>query len=197
MLKAKRKFFNERAGEWKDSLDRRQEDSLLHILDSLELAGELSILDIGSGNGVLAPYLINEKHLPKKLVHLDIAEQMLFELNKKYSSVSRSVCADGAVLPFANNSFDRVICFSVFPHFDDKPGVLTEIKRVLKPGALGTIAHVDSSDTLNKMHKSLESAVAGDMLPPVQRVKKMIAKAGLKPLKTEEHEGLYLAVFQK
>lgn len=197
MLKNKRDFFNERAADWNCSLTEKQEKSLEHILDSLQLTPSLSILDVGAGSGVLAPYLNDEKHRPKKLIHIDIAEQMLYELNKKHNSVSRSVCAAGELLPFAPRSFDRVICFSVFPHFDNKTEVLSEIKRTLKSGGLGAIAHVDCSETLNSMHKSLESAVADDMLPPVQKTKIMISEAGLAPLITEEREGLYLAVFRK
>lgn len=39
-------------------------------------------------------------------------------------------------LPFADHSFDKVICSEVLEHIADYEGVLKEINRVLKPGGL-------------------------------------------------------------
>ena len=39
-------------------------------------------------------------------------------------------------LPFADNTFDKVICSEVLEHIPDYRGALREIERVLKPGGL-------------------------------------------------------------
>ena len=41
---------------------------------------------------------------------------------------------DGKVLPFRDCDFDAVVCFEVFEHVFNIDEVLTEIRRVLKPG---------------------------------------------------------------
>lgn len=41
---------------------------------------------------------------------------------------------DGKTLPFADGSFDNVVAFEVFEHVFNLDVVLTEIRRVLKPG---------------------------------------------------------------
>ena len=43
-------------------------------------------------------------------------------------------CANALQLPFADDTFDKVICAEVLEHIDDWRGVLAEIERVLKPG---------------------------------------------------------------
>ena len=44
--------------------------------------------------------------------------------------------ADALNLPFADNSFDKVICSEVLEHIPDYAGALKEIQRILKPGGL-------------------------------------------------------------
>ncbi|GAA5525379.1 ubiquinone biosynthesis O-methyltransferase, mitochondrial [Microbulbifer aestuariivivens] len=44
--------------------------------------------------------------------------------------------ANGLSLPFADSSFDVVICSEVLEHIDDYPAVLAEIDRVLKPAGI-------------------------------------------------------------
>jgi ubiquinone/menaquinone biosynthesis C-methylase UbiE len=43
---------------------------------------------------------------------------------------------DGARLPFADATFDRVICSEVLEHITDYESFLREIKRVIKPGGI-------------------------------------------------------------
>ncbi len=42
--------------------------------------------------------------------------------------------ASGERLPFADGSFDRVICTEVFEHVPDDRPLLAEFVRVLRPG---------------------------------------------------------------
>ncbi len=44
--------------------------------------------------------------------------------------------ANALELPFADNTFDKVICSEVLEHIPDYQGALVEIERVLKPGGL-------------------------------------------------------------
>jgi ubiquinone/menaquinone biosynthesis C-methylase UbiE len=48
--------------------------------------------------------------------------------------------ADALQLPFADRSFDKIICSEVLEHLPDYTGALREIQRVLKPGGLLAIS---------------------------------------------------------
>jgi ubiquinone/menaquinone biosynthesis C-methylase UbiE len=52
--------------------------------------------------------------------------------NKSFGLAS----ADALHLPFADDTFDKVICSEVLEHIPDYNGALAEIERVLKPGGL-------------------------------------------------------------
>ncbi|MCH2425049.1 MAG: class I SAM-dependent methyltransferase, partial [Acidimicrobiales bacterium] len=46
---------------------------------------------------------------------------------------------DATRLPFADDSFDRVIASEVLEHIDDDEGALAELARVLRPGGTGAV----------------------------------------------------------
>lgn len=46
------------------------------------------------------------------------------------------VCGDAAAQPFADDCFDLVVCGEVLEHIADPRPVLSEIRRVLKPGGM-------------------------------------------------------------
>lgn len=49
-------------------------------------------------------------------------------------------CANALTLPFADATFDAVICSEVLEHIPDYGGALREIERVLKPGGTAAIS---------------------------------------------------------
>ena len=49
-----------------------------------------------------------------------------------------TVNGDGTRLPFADDTFDRIVCSEVMEHIPDDAAAASELARVLKPG--GTIA---------------------------------------------------------
>lgn len=52
--------------------------------------------------------------------------------------LASSVNGDGTMLPFADNTFDHIICSEVMEHIPDDHAAARELTRVLKPG--GTLA---------------------------------------------------------
>lgn len=90
------------------------------------------ILDAGCGTGAILNLLGN----PDRNVGVDLApEAIAICRNRGLTNVQREdICA----LPFANDSFDAIICSSVLYHawIPDVSVALRELHRVLRPGGL-------------------------------------------------------------
>ena len=102
-----------------------------------------TILDLGCGEGrhVISAYL--EQDVTSIGVDLSVDDlrttqekfQPFAEPNNSHKSFGLSA-ANALQLPFADNTFDKVICSEVLEHIPDFEGALKEIERVLKPGGL-------------------------------------------------------------
>jgi SAM-dependent methyltransferase len=99
----------------------------------LELCPHGSVLDVGCGTGALAQRL-SENGLDTSGV--DPSAGMLAVLRARSSRVL-TVQSSGTALPFADDSFDLVLCVAVMHHIAD-PGrvgaTLAEMVRVARPG---------------------------------------------------------------
>ena len=99
-----------------------------------QAAGE--VLEIGAGDGANLPYFPPEVHLtlldpnPYLLKHVPAVAERLDRDNYQ------TELAYAEELPFAAEHFDTVVTTHVLCSVRDQARVLTEIKRVLKPGGL-------------------------------------------------------------
>jgi len=88
------------------------------------------VLDIGCGNGRFSELFSDSV----KYIGVDISEKMLAIAKERYPR-RKFILFDGLNLPFADESFDLVICIAVFHHLPSeelRQVFLKEIKRVLK-----------------------------------------------------------------
>ena len=102
------------------------------------------ILDLGCGEGrhAITACLVEDVHavgVDMSLTDLETTRSRFAEFQPRCAGRNLSLTvANGSRLPFANASFDKVICAEVLEHIPDYESVLAEILRVLKPG--GTLA---------------------------------------------------------
>jgi ubiquinone/menaquinone biosynthesis C-methylase UbiE len=111
----------------------------------LALRQGLNVLDVGCGTGdflrLLAPIVS-----PGKAVGLDLSETMIAEaVQRSEGNLSNVSFRVGSVLdlPFQNASFDRVLATQLLLHVPDPGKALAEMKRVLAPSGLMSIAEID------------------------------------------------------
>jgi SAM-dependent methyltransferase len=107
--------------------------------------GEL-ILDMGAGAG---RHAFESLRRGGRIIALDYSFEELTSVRDLFWAMGEehqvgqdggalAVRGDALRLPFADGTFDRIICSEVLEHIGDDAGAIAELTRVLKPG--GTIA---------------------------------------------------------
>ena len=191
-------YFDQLAPTWDKELSREGLKCLGSIVKELGIEPGYYVLDIGSGTGVLLPFLIAALGDEGKIVALDFSAEMLVQGKAKISlHLVDFVQADGMAIPLADYSMDLALCSSVFPHFNDKVKALKEIARVLKNGGRLAICHTMSRETINRLHQSIGGIVASDLLPDESQLSGLIKQAGLKITYFEDSPERYLVIAEK
>ncbi|MCD6116868.1 methyltransferase domain-containing protein [bacterium] len=185
-----RNYFNELATEW-DSI-AKDDNSLKGYLTEFGLEKDDAVLDVGAGTGRMSRCIADIVGEQGIVISHDFALDMLERSQSKGSHDNiYYLCNDIHSLCFKNNLFDKIICFSAFPHFIDQQKAVNEIYRVLKPSGKLLIFHRDSSDEINKFHFDLSTLVSKDVLPEAEELSQMLEISGFKVIKAVDTDGLY------
>lgn len=84
-----------------------------------------------------------------------------------------------AELALPEASFDRVICFHVWPHLPDKPGALRVLHAALRPGGTLWISHLRSREAINRIHREGPPEIREHLLPSLAETATHLETAGL------------------
>jgi 2-polyprenyl-6-hydroxyphenyl methylase/3-demethylubiquinone-9 3-methyltransferase len=101
-------------------------------------------LDLGCGGGFMSMALWERG---AKVSAIDLSAPAIFAAQRHARMAGAQIdfrVGDGRQLPYAESSFDFVICVDVFEHTTDVASVISEIHRVLRPR--GTLLF----DTINR-----------------------------------------------
>src|SRR5216683_1389945 len=97
------------------------------------------VLDAGAGTGKRTLAILQHSQ-PEEVIALDASEAMLAVAKSKiHDPRVRFGQGDVRHLPFADNTFDVVVCTWVIEIMDDPRAVVQELIRVIKPG--GTVIY--------------------------------------------------------
>jgi ubiquinone/menaquinone biosynthesis C-methylase UbiE len=192
--RSQRQFFDSRAPDWEHNCYPQEvRERLAGLIPEFGLAPGACVLDLGTGPGVLIPYLRRAIGPAGRICAFDLSLPMVRQARRKPLLDQDLVLqADAHHLPFDANIFDNVICFAAFPHFDDPALALIEMARVARSGARVVIAHLLSREELARHHVG-HTAVADDILPDAERMKVLFRQAGLGDPRIEDRPGRYLA----
>jgi len=192
-----RAYFNQKAAIWDETVAEKDPVKLRRMAGRLNIKPGSRVLDIGTGTGVFLPFVLNEIGQDGHITALDIAEEMLIRARAKgFNGDIDYLQANVSNIPLHDGLFDIVVCYSSFPHFQDKPRALAEINRVIKSGGKLAICHTSSRATINGIHRSI-AAVANDTIPDSSQMRDMLLKAGFTEVKIADLPTSYLTSARK
>jgi len=99
--------------------------------DVLRLESDQRVLDLGCGPGLFLAWLERRREL--RLYGLDLSIASVRIARDRTSSVAL-IAGDAQELPYADGSFDRVVCNGAIHHLPDVHAALRELHRIVVPG---------------------------------------------------------------
>jgi len=189
-----RTYFNQSADIWDKTSTEMDTAKLRLMAEQLNIKPGAKVLDVGTGTGVFLPFLFRRS---RHIIALDFAEEMLRKARAKgFHGNVDYLHADVTNIPLRDNIFDVTVCYSSFPHFQDKSKALTEINRVTKHGGKLLICHTSSRAKINEVHCQVP-ALANDLIPDEGEMQQMLSMAGFIDIKIEDTNQSYLASARK
>lgn len=173
-------FFDTHAKGWdiKTYTDEHRK-RIPDIIAGLNIKPGDTVLDVGSGAGILLPYLRKALRETGSIIELDISGNMLQEAQTIHSrSGTRYIQADVENLPLGMNAIDCIVCFSVFPHFNHPSHALRELRRVLRNRGSLYILHLQGAESLNACHRAIGGTVERHELPRYHLMRDLLNATG-------------------
>lgn len=187
-------FFDSYADKW-DSMERDDiKISLDRVVDEAKITPGMNILDVGTGTGIIIPSILEGMNDTGSIKAIDISQGMLrVAASKEFSDCVTFELVDIETYECPECSYDRVICNSVFPHFENKDMVLSRIRKMLKPGGMIVISHPIGREAVNRIHRDAGSVVVDDRVPSAGKMHLLLEAAGYSDIVVIDEPEFYLA----
>ncbi len=144
MTQASSEYFQHVAGQWDQLRSGYFGEAVRKVdIDKAYLRPEMAVADIGSGTGFLAAGLAP---LVKRVYVVDGSAAMLEVAKKNLSQFDNIEYheADGASLPFPEDSLDAAFANMYLHHIPEPLAAIKEMVRVLRPGGRLVISDMDA-----------------------------------------------------
>ncbi len=113
-------------------------ERLERIVASAGIPAGASVLDVGSGTGIMVPLI--RACRPARIFACDLSDAMLERLRENHPDVE-TLLGDVRNLELPTGSLDAVLVNACYPNIADKATALSNIRRMTKPGGRLAISH--------------------------------------------------------
>lgn len=178
----KRRFFDESAPHWEHgAFDEEGERIARWILRRAGIAPGMTVLEPGCGAGRMTALLADAVGPHGRVIAVDISEKMIAAAHRNVNAANvefrHGTTED---LGLAPDSVDLVLCFDVFPHFEDSGRALDSFHRWLAPEGKLVIAHYPGRRRVNAVHREAGRAVGADRLPDGREMRRLLNAHGFR-----------------
>ena len=187
-----KEFFDSCAVNW-DKIRDTDSHKLQKLVDMIKLQQGDAVLDVGTGTGVLLPYLLQAIGTNGHITAVDFSEKMLEQAKLKHQQEKNIIfeASDILELEFPKGSFNAITCLNFYPHLHNhKKEFLQKMLPLLKKNGTLTIFHDISREQVNSIHAESEE-VREHKLPSVDEVGMLLKNTGYEPVTTYEDNNLY------
>lgn len=172
-------FFDNLAVSWDRNEVKSTEAKVKDILSLSGLRDGMDYLDLGTGTGVLIPYLSRAAGSTGKVTAVDISEGMLTKAREKFGHLSNVTFLkqDFEEAPL-NGKYDIIFLYCVYPHLHKPADTLKLLKKNnLKENGRIIIAFPSDECFINNIHR--ERKAESDLLPSAPLLSNRIKEWGL------------------
>jgi arsenite methyltransferase len=164
-----------------------------HLATRLDLAPGGRVLDVACGRGTTALLLAGEYGVAVDGIDLspgNVVQARGAADAAGFADRTRFTAADAEALPYADGTFDAVVCECAWCTFPDKPAAAHELARVLRPGGSVGISDVvaDPARLPPEMTGLAAWAACVADARPLDEYAALLSAAGLRVRRSERHD---------
>ncbi len=158
-------FFDSIAPQWDAMEVKSLPDKINEILDIINVPRGSKILDLGTGTGILLPYLAERTGETGEVTGVDFSDGMLNEARRKFGDLEnvKIIKADFET-DNIEGEFDLIILYCVYPHLNEPIETLRWLQKInCKQDGRIIIAFPNDEVFVNHIHG--EKKAPSDCLP--------------------------------
>lgn len=185
-------FFDTLAPSWDENEIRSTPERVKDILGKLPIAEGMDIIDLGTGTGVLVPYLSETVGQSGHVTAIDLSDGMLSIAQKKFGHLPN---VEFLKLDFEEEQipgkYDIAFLYSVYPHLHAPADTIEWLfKMNMKPEGMIVIAFPSDENFINNIHH--DKKAEHDHLPPAHVLAEIIKNWGYKTEVVAENPDEYI-----
>jgi ubiquinone/menaquinone biosynthesis C-methylase UbiE len=196
---ASAEYFNSIASKW----DSWEDLEFLKVqfdngLKRFGICPDEHVIDVGCGTGNLTAAILRQLSQAGRITAIDISSQMIeIAQTKVKDSRVQWICDSVEHMTTYENVFDRVICYSVWPHLMNSEMVAQLVQSMLKPGGKLHVWHLKSREAINKTHAKASEAISNHLLAPASQTAALLEQSGFIIEETLDDDSGYLVSARK
>lgn len=190
-------FFDSLAERWDDNEVLSTPQKVSDILSRIGIREGMDILDLGTGTGVLLPFLSRITGTGGKIKAIDISEGMLGKARAKFGHLEN---VDFERKDFEKEQiegkYDFIILYCVYPHLHTPRETLERLAAAnLRPSGKIIIAFPSDENFINNIHK--EKKAESDLLPPAPVLSSLLREWGFNSIVEAYGPDIYIVTAQR